>query len=268
LTVWPATPFDDDSVIADVVTLKVADVDDVSFATSVVGPAGILIILNVPVITPPAAALPDVTFVGVVTRAVPSLIVKLNVLLGVKLVPDNVTVVPLGPDAGDSVIAEATVNDVVALLEPSVALTGNVPRSVSDGTLNVTPEKPPVELVLAAAGVVVTDLEPKLNVTLLVADGRKLFPDTVIVWPTLPVDDDSVIVGTVPIVNGAIGALLPSDALMLLSALAVDGTTNVAVNPPVELAVIAAGVVTSAVLFSVSLTVLVGTKLSPVTLTV
>ena len=104
-------------MIDDVVMVNPADVDDVSFATTVLGPAGMLRILNVaPVIVPDDV---DVTFVGVVTRGVPSLIVNENVLVAAKPVPEIVTVVPLGPDTGDSESPEVTVNDVVGVLEPS-----------------------------------------------------------------------------------------------------------------------------------------------------
>ena len=121
--------------------------------------------------------------------------------------------------------------------------------------------------VVITDGVVVSVVVPS-NLMVTLVDGARLLPDIEIAVPAGPVDDNNEAVGVVPIVNDCTGALLPSDALMLFSAFAVAGTTKVAVKPPVELAVTAAGVVVSAVLLSVNLIGFVGIKLSPVILTV
>ena len=174
LTVWPATPLDGDSEIADVVTVIVVCVPAESFAWNGNEPEGFAI-LNVPVIAPVAV---DLITAGVVTTEVPSLIVKLNTLFGVKLVPDIVTVVPLEADDGVSVIPGATANVANGLLVPSVALTKNVPAADA-GTLNVVLLKLPSARVVTVAGVVTSVTPLNLNVT--ACDGIRLLPDNPIV---------------------------------------------------------------------------------------
>jgi hypothetical protein len=63
-----------------------------------------------------------VTVAGVVAIGVPS---SLNVTMcdAVKLEPDIVTEVPLGPDDGASASADVTVNVVAGLLKPSDIVT-------------------------------------------------------------------------------------------------------------------------------------------------
>ena len=76
-------------------------------------------------------------------------------------VPDTVTVVPTLPLVGFKVIDDATVNEAVGELVPSVKVTVLLP-DVDAGTVNVA-DKPPVEVVVEVLKV--TAALPKVAVT-------------------------------------------------------------------------------------------------------
>ena len=181
-----------------------------------------------------------------------------------KLVPDTATDVPLGPDFGDSVIPATTVNGDDGLFVPSVALTVVVTDNDA-GTVNFTPLKPPVLLVVTVAGTVGSAVVPNLNVT--VCDGTRKLPDASTDLPTMLLVVLSTIVGVVPTVNVAAGLFVPSDAVTVFDAPADAGTVNVLVKVPVAL-VVAVTVGLNSTPLNLSVTVLVGKKLVPDTVTV
>ena len=120
----------------------------------------------------------------------------------------------------------------------------------------------PEESVVTVVGVVVSVVVSNLIVTFV--NGARLAPDIEIAVPAGPVDVSNDATGVVPIVKLAFGELVPSDAIMVSSALAVAGTTNLPINPPVVLAVTAdTGV--SDVLLSLNVIACDGTTLVPVT---
>ena len=104
-------------MIVEFLTVNAALVLASSLATSDCGPDGEWTV-NLPVNAPADV---DVIVAGVVVTAVP-LNVNVNAVLGAKLVPVNVTWVPLDPDVGESVILETTLNGVVGLFVPSDAV--------------------------------------------------------------------------------------------------------------------------------------------------
>ena len=84
-----------------------------------------------------------------------------------------------------------------------------------------------------------------------------------------PLVGDNIITGPKPTVNVA-DALLPAPSvadIVWLPAVAVLGTVTVAEKLPVELVVIVVGVVTSVVLSNFTVTVLLGLKLEPESVT-
>ena len=120
--VWPATPIGGDSVIPEIVTVNDLIAKCVpSVPLTVCEPAVCPVTVNLTFAGNwPVAVV--VTVAGVVVIGVPSS-VNVTTCDAVKLEPDIVTEVPLGPDDGASVSADVTVNVVVGLLIPSVTVT-------------------------------------------------------------------------------------------------------------------------------------------------
>jgi hypothetical protein len=159
VTVVPTAPDVGDN-LADDVTVNVADgVLVPSLATTVWEPAVEAGTVNVQ-----PDRLPDVFVVHVPpsVSAVPSYVAVIG-RLAPNPEPDIVTVVPTGPDVGDNVIDDVTVNVTDAmLLKLSTATTVWEP-AVEAGTVNVTPENDP-----DPSGVTVATVVPSyLIVTLL-----------------------------------------------------------------------------------------------------
>ena len=165
-----------------------------------------------------------------------------TVLLGLKLVPVTVTVVPAKPEAGLAVTeGVVAVNGVVAVAAPLLADIVCAPAAAVDGT-KIAAEKPPEALVVIDAGVV-TKLVPS-SATLANVLAGKFVPVTVTVVPIGPEVGEMVREAFGLMVNGAESVEVPPVAdIVCAPAAAADGIENVALKPPDELAVTVAGVV-------------------------
>lgn len=161
--------------------------------------------------------------------------------LGRKLEPETVTVEPGNPDVGVMVMAgTVAVNGVDAVVAPARAETVWAPDA-ADGTVNEA-VKAPVPLVVTVAGLV-TWLAPS-NATLTKVLAAKFVPVTVRDVPAGPEVGEAVTEDSGLTVKGAESVAVPPVAdTVWLPAVDPDGTANVAVKPPEELAVTVAGVV-------------------------
>jgi hypothetical protein len=133
-------------------------------------------------LNPPLAS--EVTEDGDVACVAPSYSIVI-VEEAAKPFPVIVTVVPMPPLVGLSVIDEVTVKvPEAALLAASVTCMG-LPPELEDGTVNVTLENDPVLFVVTVVGEVVT-VAP-LNFTVIVELAANPWPEIVIDVPTGPV---------------------------------------------------------------------------------
>lgn len=175
--------------------------------------------------------------------------------LAAKPVPVTVTWVPGVPEDGFSVREGATVNALCALPAPSSLAATVCNPAVDGGALNVA-VKSPDESEVTVDGVVVTCAPP--YVIVIAEEGAKFVPETVTCMPTGPDAGDRVMEGGdwAITVNDAEDEVLPATALTVPTpATAEDGTANVALNAPEELAVTVAGLVLMDVPLKVTATV-------------
>ena len=141
----------------------------------------------------------------------PAEIVNVIVTPGVNPLPDTVTVTPLGPCIGTSVMEGAvTRNDVVALSKlPSDPVAVTVYVAAAPLTVKVQPLKVPVPVAVHALAA--PTVPPAEIVNAIVTPGVNPLPDAVTVTPLSPCVGTSVVAGVV-MVNVAVAlSKLPSD---------------------------------------------------------
>jgi hypothetical protein len=107
-----------------------------------------------------------VTVAGLVVSGTPSY-VNVTVWEAIRPEPDIVTVVPTGPNVGDNVSDDVTVNVADAMLLKLSTATTVCEPAVEAGTVNVTPENDP-----KVSGVTVATVVPSYLIVTLLAGRR------------------------------------------------------------------------------------------------
>lgn len=163
-------------------------------------------------------------------------------LLGLKLEPVTVTAAPGEPE--DGLVAKEGVTAVnVAVAVASPLLTNIVCEPPVVDATTIVAVNPPVALVVADIGLVTWSAPSKATRAKVLAG--KFVPVMVTVVPIGPEDGDIVMEAFGLTVKGAESVKVPPVAdIVCAPAAALEGTENLALKPPDELAVTLAGVVT------------------------